>query len=160
MKRVLTALTLTIAGLAAVLGFKTREAPPIAEATASTTGETTATSPVASIASGPAAAAPTTMAALGAAPGYIRVEGPAIQTPFGPVQVTAVLSGTELADVVVLQLPSGDPHNDSINAFAAPQLREMALEAQSADIDVVSGATFTSLAYAESLQAALDAAGI
>ena len=71
-----------------------------------------------------------------------------------------VVTDGVLVDVVALQLPGGNRESDQINAYAEPRLREMALQAQSAQIDVVSGATFTSRAYAESLQGALDAAGL
>lgn len=143
MKRVVAAISLTIAGLALVLGFKTREVPTAApsDTTRPPTGETTTTSP------GTTAAA-------------IQVDGPTVQTPYGPVQVAVVVSGGTLVDIIALQLPSGNSETNAINGFAGPRLREMALQAQSAQIDVVSGATFTSRGYAASLQAALDGAGL
>lgn len=173
MKRVLTALALTVAGLAAVLGFKTRDpaaaSPGSAEAAAGTT--TTAGAAVTS-----PGAAPTTTAAAGAttttsagttatttpaaSTATIEGDGPVVDTRYGPVQVSVVVTDGQLVDVIALQLPSGDRTNVGISSYAEPLLREMALEAQSADIDVVSGATFTSRAYAESLQGALDAAGL
>jgi uncharacterized protein with FMN-binding domain len=169
MKRVLAAVSLTIAGLALVLGFKTRDpvALPTAAAeettggspastttaatTASTTGagSTSATSPGATTTQGTTTSAATT-----------QVDGSVVWIPYGPVQVTAVVSGGTLVDVIAVQLPTGDPHSAAVSSYAEPLLREMALAAQSANIDVVSGATFTSRAYAQSLQAALDAAGI
>ncbi len=151
MKRVIAAVSLTIAGLAFLLGFKTRDTiPAIAtDTTQPTSGaaDTTTTSPTATT-------------TTGATTGTVEVDGPTVQTRYGPVQVAVVVTDGVLLDVVALQLPSGDHHNESINAYAEPRLEEMALEAQGADIDVVSGATFTSLAYAESLQAALDEAGM
>jgi uncharacterized protein with FMN-binding domain len=60
--------------------------------------------------------------------------------------------------VTALQVPSGNRRDAEINAYAVPQLRTEALAAQSAQIDVVSGATVTSEGYMESLQAALDSA--
>lgn len=162
MKRVIAAVSLTIAGLAFLLGFKTRDTiPAIAtDTTQPTSGaaDGTSTSPAVTATTGTATTeAPTT---TGATTGTVEVDGPTVQTQYGPVQVAVVVTDGVLVDVVALQLPSGDRHNESINAYAEPQLEEMALEAQSADIDVVSGATFTSLAYAESLQAALDEAGM
>jgi len=152
MKRVIAAAALTIAGLAAVLGFKTREAPPTASGnTTSTTAPPTTTT---------RGTSSTTTQGTSTTPAVAQVEGPTIQTRYGPVQVAAVVSGGELVEVIARQLPGGDRNSEAISAFAEPRLREMALAAQSAHIDVVSGATFTSLAYAESLQAALDAAGI
>ena len=87
------------------------------------------------------------------------VTGPEVDNEFGPVQVEITVSGGKLVDVVAIQLPSGG-RSGRISRAAAPILREEALQAQSANIDTVSGATYTSLAYAQSLQAALDSAGI
>jgi uncharacterized protein with FMN-binding domain len=145
MKRALPAVSITIAGVAAVLTFRTRELPT---ATSETTGATTTTT---------SAGATTTTG--GQSGGEVRVQGPVVQTEYGPVQVEVVISGGRLQDVIALQLPGGDPHSSSINARAEPILRERALAAQSANIDVVSGATFTWSGYTRSLQAALDSAG-
>jgi uncharacterized protein with FMN-binding domain len=70
------------------------------------------------------------------------------------VQVT--ISGGALTKVTALQLPDRDGRSRQIASTAEPVLREEALTAQSASIDLLSGATFTSEAYAESLQSALD----
>lgn len=84
------------------------------------------------------------------------VDGPVIETVFGPVQVKVTLEGRRLVDVVALQLPSRLARSREISEFAAPILRREALAAQSAAIVSVSGASITSEAYAGSLQAALD----
>jgi uncharacterized protein with FMN-binding domain len=60
----------------------------------------------------------------------------------------------------VLQQPSGNPKDTEINDRALPILVQDTLSAQSASIDMVSGATVTSTGYVQSLQAALDEAGI
>jgi uncharacterized protein with FMN-binding domain len=60
---------------------------------------------------------------------------------------------------VPLALPTGDPKSYAISGYAEPLLRQSALSAQSANIDVVSGATFTSEGYKSALQSALDKAG-
>lgn len=165
MKRVIAAVSLTIAGLAAVLGFKTRDSSADAAATTATAVTSTTagqaistTTAQATGATTTTGAATTTTAATGT--GTVEVTGPAIDTRYGPVQVSIVVQDGVLVDVVALQLPSGDRRDAQINAYAEPLLREMALQAQSANIDVVSGATFTSRGYAESLQAALDEAGM
>lgn len=72
----------------------------------------------------------------------------------GIVQVQVVLTNGSITDVQVLRAPDTNPTESAL-----PTLREEALTAQSADIDTVSGATMTSEAYAESLQAALDGKG-
>ena len=86
--------------------------------------------------------------------------GPGVSTRWGPVQVEITVQGGELTDVAALQLPDGDRRSASISARVEPTLRTQALTAQSASIDGVSGATYTSIAYARSLQAALDDAGL
>ena len=92
--------------------------------------------------------------------GTRTVDGPVVQTRFGPVQVEVTLDGSTITSISAIQLPGGDPRSTQISDRAEPTLRSQALQAQSANIDGVSGATFTSAAYARSLQAALDAAGM
>ncbi len=88
-----------------------------------------------------------------------EVTGPTVSTRFGPVQVRIEVSGGTITDIVALQLPSGG-RSGRISDIAEPMLHDEALAAQSAAIDGVSGATYTSRAYEQSLQAALDQAGI
>ena len=90
--------------------------------------------------------------------GVYTIEGSVVPTPFGPVQVRLSAGTTRIADVQVLAVPNDRGHSTQINDYAVPILRQEVLRAQSADVDVVSGATYTSFAYAQSLQAALDAA--
>ena len=85
--------------------------------------------------------------------------GPVAQNPYGDVQVQITVKNGKITDVQALSLPVGG-HSGRISNYVAPILRSQALAAQSANIDGVSGATFTSQAYAESLQGALDAAGL
>lgn len=87
------------------------------------------------------------------------VTGPVVQTRWGPVQVQLTVSGGKVTAVEVLQYPSGG-RSDQINAYALPILVSETMKAQSAKIDMVSGATYTSTGYLQSLQSALDQAGI
>jgi uncharacterized protein with FMN-binding domain len=87
------------------------------------------------------------------------VKGPVVPTRYGDVQVEVEESAGRIADVVALQLPSDRRRSAEISNYAAPILHDEALQAQNAQIDVVSGATYTSDAYAQSLQAALDGHG-
>jgi len=110
----------------------------------------------------PATKAPATPAPTmgsGADAETTTVSGPAVSTRWGPVQVEIVVGNGRLQDVNALQLPTGG-RSGEISQYSEPILREEALQAQSADIDTVSGATYTSDAYSRSLQAALDQAGI
>ncbi|WP_327063624.1 FMN-binding protein [Kitasatospora purpeofusca] len=87
------------------------------------------------------------------------VTGGAVDTRYGPVQVKVTLSGTRITAVDVVQYPSEDRRDREINANALPVLNKEAIAAQSAHIDIVSGATYTSNGYVRSLQSALDRAG-
>ena len=93
-----------------------------------------------------------------AAPTRRSVTGALVSTPYGTVQVRAVLVGTHLRDVVAVKLTDSSSTSVRISGRAAPVLRREAIAAQSAHIDGVSGATYTSEGYRQSLQAALDAA--
>jgi uncharacterized protein with FMN-binding domain len=86
------------------------------------------------------------------------VNGTVAQTRWGPVQVQVHISGSKITDVVALRVPTGNQHDDEINSYAVPVLRQETLDAQSGNINAVSGATVTSDGYRQSLQAALDAA--
>ncbi|GAA2155798.1 hypothetical protein GCM10009844_43400 [Nocardioides koreensis] len=88
------------------------------------------------------------------------VTGGVAQTQWGPVQVQLTTKGSTITDVAMLQYPSGNPQDDQINSYALPILIQETLDAQSAQIDMVSGATVTSVGYVQSLQSALDQAGL
>jgi uncharacterized protein with FMN-binding domain len=92
------------------------------------------------------------------APGQRAATGPALTTPFSTVQVRATLTRGRLTGVETVALAGDGPYTDSLNARAEPILREEALRAGSADIDVVSGATSTSESWIESLQGAIERA--
>lgn len=84
--------------------------------------------------------------------------GSAADTRFGPVQVQITVSGGTVTDVQVPVYPAANGRDQQINSRAVPILVEETLAAQSADIDMVSGATYTSRGYITSLQSALDEA--
>jgi uncharacterized protein with FMN-binding domain len=84
--------------------------------------------------------------------------GSVAQTRWGPVQVKITVQGGKLTKVTILQRPSGNSRDAEINNYALPILINESLKAQSANIDMVSGATVTSGGYLTSLQAALDGA--
>ncbi|GLY75453.1 FMN-binding protein [Actinoallomurus iriomotensis] len=86
--------------------------------------------------------------------------GDPIDTPYGTMQVAAVVSNGRLTGVTVLRHTDVGGRSAQIDAAALPVLKSEAMSAHGADIDVVSGATYTSRGYAGSLQSALDKAGI
>ncbi|MEU8514682.1 FMN-binding protein [Kitasatospora sp. NPDC048722] len=103
------------------------------------------------------AAGPAATASAGA--GATRsITGDAVDTRYGPVQVRVTLSGSKITRIDVVQYPSESGRDRSINSYALPVLNKEAIAAQSADIDVVSGASYTSDGYTQSLQSALDKA--
>jgi len=95
----------------------------------------------------------------GTTTGTKTVTGTLIETRYGPVQVQATITNGKIATVTATQLPSGG-RSGRISDYAVPILSGEAMTAQSAQIDLVSGATYTSSAYEQSLQAALDQAGL
>lgn len=88
------------------------------------------------------------------------VTGDVEQTQWGPVQVELTIAGGKITDVAVPTYPNGNGRDAEINSYALPQLVQETLSAQSANIDMVSGATVTSDGYLRSLQSALDKAGL
>ena len=139
---------LTAIALALLLSFKTPATVGVS-----------APAPVNGPAGAPAAAgSSTTTGASGPKASYTgQLTGSSVQTPFGNVQVQVSLQNGKITDVQTLQLPSGG-HSSQVSRYAAPQLRSEVLQAQSAQVDSVSGATYTSQAYQQSLQSALDQA--
>lgn len=86
--------------------------------------------------------------------------GDAAQTEWGPVQVEITVTKGEITDVSVVQYPASNGRDIEINSYALPILIQETIDAQSDQIDMVSGATVTSTGYVRSLQAALDQAGL
>jgi len=172
-KRGLAALAITTVALILLISFKVPDQPVVDPTTGNLAIVEPSTAPVtvpgATAAPGaaatPAPAATKAPAATsgttgsGGSAASAKVDGPVVSTRFGPVQVEVVVASGKVADVVALQLPTGR-RSGQISSYAAPILHDEALQAQSASIDTVSGATYTSDAYAQSLQAALDQAGL
>ncbi|MEU9366523.1 FMN-binding protein [Streptomyces avermitilis] len=136
MKRVLPVLVLSVAGLVPLWRYE-----PSTDTTSTTQAAPPAASPSASSSPGSAAGSSAQV-----------VAGSTVKTEKGPVQVEVTFEGDRISAVRMLQQP-----NHPQTVAAVPKLVEETLEAQSADIDTVSGATVTSEGYKKSLQAALDA---
>jgi uncharacterized protein with FMN-binding domain len=84
------------------------------------------------------------------------VDGSTVDTPYGPVQVTVVFDNGKITDVQAKQTPDIGGRSVRLAELATPILRQEVLSAQSAQIDTVSGATYTSDGYAQSVQYAID----
>ena len=134
MRRAPIVLTATAAGLAATLGFHAHKRPPAL----------------------PAAVTHTSRATNAAGK---TATGEVVPTRYGNVQLKVTISGGKLAAVQPLELPFNEPKSAEISTYAAPLLQQSALSKQSAEVDVVSGATYTSDGYRTALQSALDKAG-
>jgi len=102
--------------------------------------------------------APTSAATSAAKKASGTYTGSVIGTRYGNVQVQVVLAQGRITDVIALQLTDQDGRSQQISSMAAPILRQEVLAAQSVSVDSVSGATYTSEGYLQSLQAALDQA--
>lgn len=92
--------------------------------------------------------------------GVKTVTGPVAQTEWGPVQVRLTIKQGKIVKAAAIRYPDGNPRDGEINTLALPILDKETLSAQSGKIDMVSGATVTSDGYIESLQAAIDKAGL
>ncbi|HEY2764714.1 MAG TPA: FMN-binding protein [Pseudonocardiaceae bacterium] len=158
MKRVCAVLALTIAGLIPLLRYQpstsaqagtTVHASAPAQAGAAVSPQVGTATPATSSTPAPSIPAPSRQK---------TVDGSTVDTEFGPYQVQVVFTGNTITGVQLITEPS-DRHSRRIADNAAPTLREETLQAQSANIDTVSGATATSEAYAQSLQAAIDGKG-
>lgn len=151
MRRVIAAIAVTVAGLIPLWryhpGSSTQAGAGVHISAPPQSAPSTNTTPRASGSSAPSPGSS----------GQKTVDGSVVQTEFGPYQVQATLSDGKIIDVQLITEP-GDRHSQRIAAEAAPSLKQEALQAQNANIDTVSGATATSDAYAQSLQAALDKA--
>ena len=152
-------------GAKAALGDAAPAMEPIPAATTEGNGRAPAASPTPAVPP-PTATAPTSTARppTPAAPAPATTGGtytgkPA-STRYGPVQVEIDVSSGHIDDIRVIQHPTGDRRSVIINDKAIPILIAQAMAAQSADVDVVSGATYTSQGYRQSLQSAIDQAGL
>jgi uncharacterized protein with FMN-binding domain len=79
-----------------------------------------------------------------------------MNTRYGPAQVKVTVSNGKIVKIEAVQLQNSDPKSQAISSYAAPVLQQSVLAKQTAAVDTVSGATYTSLSYKASLQSALD----
>jgi uncharacterized protein with FMN-binding domain len=158
MRRVILAIVSTAAGLVLLLSFKTHSTSAVAPPPAAVSGPGNPPGP-----SGGGTSAATGTGTGGSAGGSATVSktvtGDAANTIYGPVQVQLTVSNGKITAVRAVEYPENSPRDAQINAYAIPALNREVLAADSARIDMVSGATYTSNGYLTSLQSALDKAG-
>jgi uncharacterized protein with FMN-binding domain len=155
MGKAISALVVTAICVVLVVNFRThgtlravaRLAKPAVKTAPAASSPPTASTP--STAQAPAPASPPTVK---------TADGADVLTRYGDVKVQVTVRNGRIADVKALLLPNDRPRSVEISQQAEPILRSEALQAQSAQIDLVSGASFTSDGYAQSLQSALDKA--
>ena len=184
MRRAIVATAGTVVGLVALLSYKSsgphngqrvqvnggQSAPVSSTVPPATTGPaTTGPATTGPATSGPATTAPATTAPPTTAPPTTAppvaasaertYDGQDIQYVYGDIVVNATLRGGRILNVSVPQNDAVDGRSQMINSYAVPILEQEAVAAQGVNINVVSGATFTSDAFAQSLQSALSQAG-
>jgi uncharacterized protein with FMN-binding domain len=152
---------ITAVALVLILSFKTPDPtkPQTGAVALATPGGATGTQPspgeVAPVTS-PSPTSPPSSSGSGMKPG--QYTGEDIQTRFGDIQVKVTVSGGHISDVQALQLPFDRQRSQDISDYVRQPLHDEVLQAQSAQIDTISGATYTSDAYTQSTQSALDQA--
>lgn len=171
MSRAVPAVVATLLGLLALATFKSSPGVPGKSAVAlpskrsgavaaaphrSTT--TTTAAPPATPGSTPATNSGTSPPATSAS-ATRTIDGDPVDNQYGTVQVRVTLQGRQIVGVTALQMPTDRQRSAEISQQAEPLLQQEVLQAQSAQIDIIGGASYTSQSYAQSLQSALDKAG-
>lgn len=155
MKRMTFWLLSTLSVVVLLFGYDASNATTTAGAPTSIVSGSTGTSGTSS-----GSSSSSSSGSAGTSSGTKTVTGSVASTQWGPVQVELTVSGGKITKVSVLQYPSGNPKDEEINDYALPILVQETTDQQSAGIDMVSGATVTSTGYIQSLQSAIDQAGL
>jgi uncharacterized protein with FMN-binding domain len=155
MRRAVIATAGTVAGLVALLGYRSSGGADLKRVNVGTglPGPSATTLP----SGAPTTAAPVTKAPASSAPR--TYDGQLVSYAYGDIEVAVTMAGRRVVNVTVPQNDAVDGRSAMINSEAVPILVQEALAAQGVNIDVVSGATFTSDAFAQSLQSALAGPG-
>jgi uncharacterized protein with FMN-binding domain len=165
MRRVILAIAGTVAGLVALLSFKSH-LPSVPSAAAATSGSAGTSSSSGSSSSSSSSSSSTVPGefpqgslAGKLAAGETAVNGKVANTAYGPVQIQLIMQNSKIVKVAVLQQPANTIRDIQIGEFAFPKLISETLTAQNAKVDAVSGASYTSAGYIKSLQSAVDNGG-
>jgi uncharacterized protein with FMN-binding domain len=158
MRRAVLALGSTVAGLIMLLSFRSHTAST-ASAGVSAAGGSSASSSGGAAGNASSGGSTSGSGNMAGSSGGKVVTGDVINGPYGPSQVAITLTGSKIIKVTVLQHTDDGLNSQQIDGNALPKLTTETLAAQSAKIDAVSGASYTSAGYIRSLQSALDKAG-
>jgi uncharacterized protein with FMN-binding domain len=161
-KRALLSIAGTVVGLVALLDFKSHQSPVgvAVGGVLPTSPQPTSTPSTHHHATSGRTRKPARRSTSSSSGTSGRFVGSAVQTQYGVVQVAVTVADGKITNISFPQLTAFDPHSAEINSQAAPILVQETMSAQSARIDTVSGATYTSAGYLQSLQSALDRAGL
>ena len=159
MRRIVIAVGTTLTGLVLLFSWPTSLNRPVTAGGVGPAGTGTgATGASGSAASGTSSSS--TTAAPASTPVTATYDGGAVATPYGDVQVRITVTDGVVAAADALSYPHTNGRDQQINGYAIPILNSEVLTAQSAGINMVSGASYTSNGYVRSLQDALDQAGL
>jgi uncharacterized protein with FMN-binding domain len=172
LRRVILAVSATVAGLVLLLGFKTQSASSTAALPAAVTPSSGSSSTSTSTGSSGSSSSGSTGTGSGSSTGSSgsssssgstssstgtkTATGDAVDTRYGPVQVKITVTNGKITSAEAIDYPQNSPRDQEINSWAVPQLQQETISANSAKIDMLSGATYTSDGYIQSLQSALD----
>lgn len=166
MRRAPIVVTATVLGTAGVLLFKPIAASPASAAGSTDSGSSSTTTSSGGSGSGSTASASSSAKASSTPKKSSTAKtisgtytGQQVTSQWGTTQVKVTITGGKITDVATLQLNSNEQRSVEISESAAPILRQEVLSKQTAKVDTVSGATYTTLQYESSLQSALDKAG-
>lgn len=160
MRRAALAILSTIVGLVLLLSFKTHAVTATSSRPAAIGGAGHTSSGSSSSGSSDSSSASSGTGSSGSSSASKTVTGEAADTRYGSVQVQITVSGGKVSAVQATEYPQNDPRDQEINSYAIPELNQEATSAGNAQIDMISGATYTSEGYVQSLQSALDKAGL
>ena len=167
MKRALLVSAGTIAGVAGVLALNPA-GPDVAITASGSSGSTTNSSSTSTSTSNTSSNTNTATtsdtatpaATSGSSSGKQTVTGDSVMTRYGAIQLEVTVENGKITEINELAMPQNDGRSMMISQQAGPMLRKQALAANSANINGVSGATFTTMGYQQSLQSALDQLGM
>ena len=169
MRRITTWLLSTISALVLLFSYHTSTSSGVATSivasgTDTDTGSTSGATPQTGSGSGDSGSGSSSdsgsSGGSGSSSAAKTYSGDAVSTRFGNVQVEITVENGKITDSTVLQVPWNDHKDQQINSYAVPILNQEAVDQQSANIDMVSGATYTSQGYIQSLQSAIDQANL
>jgi uncharacterized protein with FMN-binding domain len=150
-----TAAAMAAAGISRFAGVVPEPAAPTSASGAQSAGSATPAPATGSTSDGSSA----TGTDSGATSDTVTIVGSVEQNRYGAVQVAVTFSGSQITSVQTLQAPSRERESAEISDRAVPVLAQEVVTAQSAHIDTVSGATYTSEGYRDSVQSAIDQRG-